>query len=236
MQKEAERLEDIHRSYVLLLDIDGVLTENQQPISDKVRSILGCIQMPVYFVTGNNFTKSIDILGWHSFSGIFCNNGDELRDRYGYLEWVDNFTKPLPKLNLENHTNNCIEWRSPRMVNYSKIGRYATPEERLDHDASWRDEFIAGILAAHKDIEAVKGGSVSVDIYSKGADKSRAAKYINGCNRKFIFIGDKTNPGGNDYPIVEYCSTHKENIALTTTGVHNTIELIEKIKKGELWL
>lgn len=221
---------------VLLLDIDGVLNEPQQPISDDMRAKITMVSfvMPIYFVTGNSFTKSIDILGWHGFAGIFCNNGDELRDKYGYCQWRDDVTPPLPQIDLIYKANNSIEWRSPRFVNYCPIGRYATLEQRAEHVDNWRDLFVSWVTEHFPDVECATGGAVSVDIYSRGADKARAAKYLNEQGYNFIFIGDKTAPGGNDYCIRKYCENNggNKNKVFTSNGTANTMELLDKILSG----
>lgn len=223
------------------MDIDGVLTENQMPISGKIFYILNraMFHYHVYLVTGNSFLKARDILLNAPFCGIFSNSGHDLRDHCGKLIWTDSDVEPLPcgiEEDIRDHLsgfhpqNNHIEWRTPSFVNVSTIGRFATPQQRLEHSASWRDSFIEKIKSSY-DVDAVKGGAVSVDIYSRGADKARAARYVNyvlDCD--FIFIGDKTSPGGNDYPIVSYCEKNKKysNNVLTTTGIENTIEMIEE--------
>jgi hypothetical protein len=221
---------------ILLLDIDGVLNESQRPITDTMRMALSRMRIPIYFVTGNTFTKSVDLLNWHAFAGLFSNNADELRDRFGYKLWEDD-SSPLPK-DLGRYLeavsigaragNNTIEWRSPRFVNYSLIGRFATNEERKEHNNDWRDRFIERITN-HFDVQAVKGGSISVDIFMKGADKSRACKHL---AEPFIFIGDKTSKGGNDYPVVEY-ATKSGDYAFTSTGPDHTMELLDKILREE---
>lgn len=233
-------MEDIHRAF--LFDIDGVLNEPQQPVGAEMRRRLEQLAFHhhVYFVTGNGFTKSIDMLGLDfrapGFKGIFCNNADELRSVTGRLLWRDEVTPPLPQIqghldswSESDDRNNSIEWRSPRFVNFSQIGRFATKEQRQSHDASWRNEFIAEIKHWFG-VEAVIGGQVSVDIYSKGADKSRAGRWLVDLGYKFVFIGDKTAPGGNDYPLFTFCQTTL-NIGLTTTGPAHTMELIEGYAK-----
>lgn len=224
-------------SHVLLLDIDGVLNEPQQPISDEMRAKItwASFRMPIYFVTGNGYTKGIDMLGWHGFAGIFCNNGDELRGSDGHCIWRDEVTPPLPQMDLIYRANNSIEWRSPRFVNYCPIGRYATPEQRAEHTDNWRASFMDSIASAFPGVDCAAGGAVSVDVYSRGADKSRAARYLNEQGYGFLFIGDKTEPGGNDYCIRQYCENNEgnKNKVFTSNGTTNTIELLDKILSGD---
>ena len=228
---------------VFLLDIDGVLNEPQQPVAQDMKMFLESLarRHRVYFVTGNSFVKSIDILGLDfrspGFGGIFCNNADELRSVTGRLIWRDEVTPPLPQITVSmerapmNRCNNSIEWRSPRFVNVSEVGRYASKEERSVASSAWMDDFIFYLKHDLGDefcsIEIAKGGKVSLDIYSKGADKSRAGQWLVDHGYQFTFIGDKTAPGGNDYPLIKFCETTL-NVGLTTTGPAHTMELIER--------
>src|SRR3990167_5287295 len=181
---------------VLLLDIDGVLNEAQQPVSDKMLCALGVAScgLPVYFVSGNGYCKAVDIVRWHGFHGMFCNMADEMRDQYGHKVWEDLETPALGALDSwlsecrdEIHTLGCnsIEWRGSRFLNFCPVGRNASVEQRAAHDVSWRSEFIKNMNRFFPEIEICIGCAVSVDIYSKGADKSRAAKYLNDAGHSF---------------------------------------------------
>ena len=238
---------DIHKK-CFLFDIDGVLCDPQQPISAAMKTAVNSIARTsmVYFVTGNSMTKSIDLLSGVVRDGLFCNSADELRSHSGNLLWTEAGIPPLPPRientlqmlcgNDNNHFGNRIEWRSPRMINFSKCGRFANAEQRASADISWREDAVNLINLMYPEASAVIGGAVSIDIYSKGADKSRAALYVNKfLNKEFVFIGDKTFSGGNDYPIVEYCVNNPANIALTTFGADYTLMLIDKILKRMEW-
>lgn len=224
---------------VILLDIDGVLNEAQQPITLCMQQKLQTISRhrDVYFVTGNSYIKSVDILNGpiSMYAGVFCNNADELRTMRGKLIWQDAETPELPQMQmvicsyLSGQQNNSVEWRTPRMVNVSRIGRFASKDQRKSEKAEWRDQFINLMHASYKGIECAKGGVVSVDIYSKGADKSRAAKWVNNTGRDFIFIGDKTDDGGNDACVKKYCETHTKNICLKSNGPSHTMDLLDEL-------
>jgi len=224
---------------VLILDIDGVVCDSQEKVRQEVieRIVSASFEMPVYFCTGNTFTKSMDMLEWHGMSGIFCLNGHELRDGHGYKVWEDTTTLPLPRSLTSDiicrmdvpMENNAIEWRTESFVNYCPIGRFATIGQRNSHDASWRKGFMETIKTLYPGLEVSAGGKVSVDICSHGANKSRAAKYINECGHNFIYIGDKTAQGGNDYPVVEYVKHKDSNSVLTSTGPSHTMTLIDGV-------
>ena len=239
---EAVKQADI-RDKVFLFDIDGVINEPQQPITEEMRSALLRLSrhFQIYFVTGNTYVKTVDILNGPiaHFSGVFCNNADELRTMRGKLIWRDTETPPVP-VNIEDtlrvllgngvdHGGNRIEWRNPRMLNFSHIGRFASQDMRKAHDASWRHETIDFLKIGYPDVEAVAGGAISLDIYSRGADKARACKYLNDAGKRFIFLGDKTEPGGNDHCVKVYCDSRETNISLTVMSQKHTIEIIEAV-------
>ena len=222
---------------VFLFDIDGTLNEAQQPISPEMHGLLQRLarHYQVYFVTGNTYTKSVDLLAGHikEFAGIFINNADELRTMRGKLIWRDTETPPLPdgverciRTIYDCSARNSVEWRNPRFLNFSKIGRYASHEERIAHDASWRLDAVGYLKFRFPEVQTAIGGSVSIDVHSHGADKSRACKYINDRGQKFVFVGDKTDIGGNDYHVKKYCEEHSENICLQSNGPLTTMKLI----------
>lgn len=237
----------ILKNKAFLFDIDGTLNQSQESLSEETQRSLQRLtcHFPVYFVTGNGYVKSVDMLNgpMAHFSGVFVNNADELRTMRGKLMWQDTETKSLPVeieetlrclLNVngnKEHQGNRIEWRNPRMLNFSHIGRYAPPVMRKAHDASWRHETMDFLKIRYSGIEVVAGGSISLDIYSKGADKFRACKFINNMGKNFIYIGDKTEPGGNDYPVKKYCDASTDNICLTSLGTEHTMEMIEEVLK-----
>ena len=69
-----------------------------------------------------------------------------------------------------------------------------------------RASMVNSINKSFPELEASAGGQISIDIHPKGANKSQAKEWI--LNRydeevKIIFFGDKTMPGGNDYPIAK---------------------------------
>lgn len=116
------------------------------------------------------------------------------------------------------------------MINFSHIGRYAPKESRDAHDSSWRDDHIRAIKALYPDVVVEKGGQISLDIHSAGADKSRAAKYINETLRKdFVFLGDRTEEGGNDYPVKKYCDECPKNVCLQVNSIEDTFAIIDAL-------
>ena len=72
-------------------------------------------------------------------------------------------------------------------------------------------------------IQWVIGGQIGFDIFPIGWDKSYCLNYLNDY-KTIYFIADKTEPHGNDYPLF----IHERITAWTTTGVPNTIEIVNR--------
>lgn len=215
-------------SKVLLLDIDGVVCKPQQKISHEMINVLK--NFDVYYCTGNSYTRAHDLVGGGK---IFCCNGYELREN-GKLFWRDEKSENLdPEIEyfLRDYSRsgygNQIEWRAPSFINYSIIGRYAPWDVRLSHNPFWQED-LSKKIKSRWDV-SVTNGAVSVDIFTVGADKSRAAKWVNDNVGNFVFIGDKTEPNGNDYPIIKYVEKNKNNLAFTSTGPQQTIQILSNL-------
>ena len=77
---------------------------------------------------------------------------------------------------------NHIEDRGS-MVNFSIVGRNCTQEQRdeffkWDEEKGERKKISTFLKHKFKDLDAVLGGQISIDIYSKGMDKSQIFKHI----------------------------------------------------------
>ncbi len=107
----------------------------------------------------------------------------------------------------ENPDGDIIEDRGSQ-VTYSALGQQASPEKKY----AWADknqvakhdlrELVAQQLP---DLEVRLGGSTSIDITRIGIDKAygmrKLIEAINIDQNEILFIGDKLQEGGNDYPV-----------------------------------
>ena len=117
-----------------------------------------------------------------------------------------------------NRYGNHIEDRGS-LLNFSVVGRDCSYEDRIDY-FEWdkkngeREVIAQYITDQWKDIDAVIGGQISIDIYPKGNDKSQVLDAIKQHQiphiDEYIFIGDKMEEGGNDYPLARLMDD-KEN-------------------------
>ena len=135
-------------------------------------------------------------------------------------------------------TGNHIEDRGS-MVNFSMVGRNCSLQERKDYFkydelTGERQDIAKYIRDTWKDLDAVIGGQISIDIAPKGNDKSQILKHIRDRNivtskDNYIFIGDRTMEGGNDYPLAKLLKDKDRpyGYAYQTEGWEHTMKLLK---------
>ena len=133
---------------------------------------------------------------------------------------------------------NHIEDRGS-MVNFSIVGRNCTQEQR-EHFFKWDEEKgerkKISIFLKHKfkDLDAVLGGQISIDIYPKGMDKSQIFNIIEQerlvKSDEYIFIGDRTEKGGNDYPLAKLMKETDNCKYFQTEGSEQTMEILQLLQ------
>lgn len=169
-----------------------------------------------YLVTGSDYPKTLAQVGEEVIDNakmIFNCCGNEVR--VGKLithasnwkpshELIDALDEELTNSKFPLRTGNHIEIRTG-LVNFSILGRNATVDQRAEY-VKWDNETaerleIAVILEnKFKDIDFMLGGDTGIDIYPTGKDKRQVLEFIKS-EGPVIFFGDKTLPGGNDYPL-----------------------------------
>jgi HAD superfamily hydrolase (TIGR01484 family) len=115
-------------------------------------------------------------------------------------------------------------------VTYSALGQNAPLDLKRHWDRSGKKkEMLAGVLSlALPHLSVRSGGSTSIDITKRGVDKAYGmtvlSKYTNIDYDDMLFIGDRLDEGGNDYPV--------KAMGIKTIQVENhkqTAELIKSI-------
>lgn len=92
-------------------------------------------------------------------------------------------------------------------ITFSGLGQSApTTLKRLwDPDGCKRDKLRAAVQGRIPDLEVRSGGSTSIDITQKGIDKAHGLLMLSellGIELSAMhFVGDRLDPGGNDYPV-----------------------------------
>jgi phosphomannomutase len=204
------------RNYVF--DVDGTLTPSRLPIDKKFEEFFlkWMDGKNVYLVTGSDKDKTIEQVGekiWTKCTRVYQSCGNAVYEKGKLVK--ENKFKLDPELKfilVETLVNskvpvkygNHIEER-PGLINFSTIGRNVPQEIRStyvkwDNKHSERKRICERITKQLPRLEASIGGEISIDIYPKGQNKSQILKDLEG---EIMFFGDKCEPGGNDYPIVE---------------------------------
>jgi len=245
---------------VYIFDVDGTLTPSRRPMEDVFENFFfrWANKNDFYLVTGSDLNKLKEqVPDWilELSQGIFTCSGntyhviedEELTLRYdnkfepsdellGYLQ------KQLITSPYKGRFGTHIENRGS-MLNFSVVGRDCTLEQRLDF-FEWdrmskeRESIANEINSRWPDIQAVIGGQISIDITPVGKDKSQVLEHIQNNSNKtneYIFIGDRTMMGGNDYPLAKLmketndCSVYQAGEPSAENGYIETRNILEKL-------
>ncbi len=209
---------------IYIFDMDGTLTPARQPMTpDFIHRFLPWLKAHLaYVAAGSNYEKVTEQLPpviISSFSGIYSSMGNvfhqkgkeiyrnEIALKKELLQTLERFRR-----NTEYQGklfSNYLELR-PGMLNFSILGRNCPFAERAKYN-EWdavhheRENIVATLNEKFTEYEASVGGKISIDIVTKGGGKSQIAHRVREMypNHKIIFIGDRTNKGGNDYALAE---------------------------------
>ena len=130
-------------------------------------------------------------------------------------------------------TGTFMQYRGS-LLNWCPIGRNAGKYERgqwekIDESSGIRKEYQEKLQSFIKDcnmnVTVALGGSTSFDVYPDGWDKTYGLKYYSG--RDVYFVGDKCQPGGNDWHIYE--KLKPASMSYETTCPEETIEIMQDI-------
>ncbi len=203
-------------SYVF--DVDGTLTPSRQKIDPKFHDWFVEWQKThdSYLVTGSDYIKTVEQVGHEVIDNckmLFNCCGNEAR--VGKLivhasnwnpshELIDALDEELTASEFPLRTGNHIEIRTG-LLNFSIVGRNANKEQREQYikwDEETNERIIISLRLGQKfnDIDFMVGGETGIDIYPTGKDKRQVLDFIKN-DGPVIFFGDKTLPGGNDYPL-----------------------------------
>ena len=121
------------------------------------------------------------------------------------------------------------------MVNFSTVGRNASPAlraayEKWDKDFREREDIVEYITSLYPELEVAIGGTISVDIYPAGKNKSQVVEKIQelyGADVAMVFVGDRNIPGGNDWPLAQHLETMENCHWFQVLSYEETRALIE---------
>lgn len=118
-------------------------------------------------------------------------------------------------------------------VTFSALGQGAAPDVKAAWDPTGERKRLLRDAVARDlpDLEVRSGGSTSVDITRRGIDKAYGMRKLEQSTgiplAEMLFIGDRLDEGGNDFPVV---ATGVPAIAVT--GWRHTVDVIERLLAG----
>lgn len=145
---------------------------------------------------------------------------DEIEDKWK-LQYAEDLTDKQKK-----HVTDVLEkvakelgvWRDKTwgpiiedrgsQITYSALGQLAPPEEKYkwaEENAELKKEFRNRVASQTPELEVRLGGSTSIDITRPGIDKAygmnKLMTEMQISRDDVLFIGDRLEEGGNDYPV-----------------------------------
>ena len=243
---------------IFIFDVDGTLTPSRLPMTKEFQKFFKqwIKKNKFYLVTGSDLPKLQEQMCFYDIEaeGIFTCCGNQfwkpdpsIVNTSAELIYDNKFemTNKL-KSSLEvmlmssqypHRYGNHIEDRGS-MVNFSVVGRNCTQEQRekyyeWDKEKGERRKMSIFLKNKFKDLDAVIGGQISIDIYPKGNDKSQVLNVIEQERlvppSEYIFIGDGIENGGNDYPLAELMDNTPICDWYHTKGWEHTKEILESL-------
>ena len=237
---------------IFIFDIDGTLTPSRLQMTEKFAKFFDkwSSKNKYYLVTGSDLDKTkeqLPIAYVDRAEAIFTCCGNEM--------WKDDELIYDNKFELTSKLKNTLEvvlMSSPypyrygnhiedrgSMVNFSIVGRNCTQEQRedffkWDNEKGERKKISTFIKHKFKDLDAVIGGQISIDIYPKGNDKAQVLDIIEQERLvkpdEYIFIGDGINNKGNDWPLAKLMLTKKDYCSsYQTDGWKETQKILENL-------
>jgi HAD superfamily hydrolase (TIGR01484 family) len=235
---------------VYLFDVDGTLTHPLAEIDEEFADVflmwLRGGHKIVYLVTGSDIAKTkkqifpsfIDQCeGIFTCSGnVFYSKGNKIYENVLQIpeDLIENLELYLDISSWREKQGTHIELRSG-MVNFSTVGRDASPAMR-DAYSKWdainreREDIVEYLKDLHPDLEVSIGGTISVDIYPAGSNKGQVIEKLeeaHGSDVNMIFVGDRNEPGGNDWPLAERLETREGSQWFQVNCYEETRALIE---------
>ena len=237
---------------IYIFDVDGTLTPSRLQMTKEFSKFFEkwSNENKYYLVTGSDLDKTKEQLPI-----AYIDRAEALFTCCGNQMWRDDELIYDNKFELTSKLKNSLEvvlmssqypYRYGNhiedrgsMVNFSIVGRNCTQEQR-EHFFKWDEEKgerkKISIFLKHKfkDLDAVLGGQISIDIYPKGMDKSQIFDVIKQDRlvepSEYIFIGDRTEKGGNDYPLAKLMKETDNCKYFQTEGSEQTMEILQLLQ------
>ena len=244
---------------IYIFDMDGTLTPSRREMTPDFEEFYSrwAKHHTFFLVSGSNLEKIKEQVPQYILDmseGVFTCGGNQLW-LGGKLSYNHEFKPEKDLINflkekLSNspypvRAGNHIEDRGS-MLNFSIVGRDCSLEERLEYfeyDVHSNERSIISdeIINKWNNLDAVIGGQISIDITPKGMNKSQVLSEVKKfySDDRYIFIGDRTMEGGNDYPLAkimneqENCTVFQAGAPSAEDGYKDTQIILEKLVRYE---
>jgi phosphomannomutase len=244
---------------IYIFDMDGTLTPSRREMTQDFEEFYSrwAKHHTFFLVSGSNLEKIKEQVPQYILDmseGVFTCGGNQLwlggklsyNHEFKPEEDLINFLKEkLSNSPYPVRAGNHIEDRGS-MLNFSIVGRDCSLEERLEYfeyDVHSNERSIISdeIINKWNNLDAVIGGQISIDITPKGMNKSQVLSEVKKfySDDRYIFIGDRTMEGGNDYPLAkimneqENCTVFQAGAPSADDGYKDTQIILEKLDRYE---
>ena len=236
--------------------MDGTLTPSRREMTPDFEIFFSewASNHTFFLVSGSNLEKIKEQVPQYILDlskGVFTCGGNQLwlNNKLSYNhefkpsdELINYLNDELKNSRYHIRAGNHIEDRGS-MLNFSIVGRDCSLDERLDYfeydvRTQERTNIARQIILKWDNLDAVIGGQISIDITPKGMNKSQVLKEVKKFyqNEEYIFIGDRTMEGGNDYPLAKImnetlnCSVFQAGEPSAEDGYKDTQIILEKLR------
>jgi phosphomannomutase len=240
----------VDASVVFVADMDGTLTPARLPMTKEFSEFFeSFVERNIfYIVTGSDLKKVQEQVPekiLNKMTGVYCSLGNEFYQN-GRLVYKKEFSPSddlIDRLNQYRLNTqypgvlyqNYIECRIG-MVNFSPIGRDC-PQSARDDYKRWDDvhheraKIAQELSETYPQYDISLGGNISIDIVPHGFGKEQVATQIRGKypNKKIVFIGDRTEKGGNDYPIARAVLALGNGVVVPVGSDLDTLKFLKEL-------
>lgn len=233
----------MHHNTTWIFDIDGTLTSPQESIDKKFQQFFlqWIPQKRVVLVGGSSYESIVQQIGkeicenveyvcacqgnsqWHHGQEVYTQDWQPPHEVIQFLhEALDD--SPYPE-RYGSHVN----YRQG-MINFSIIGRNATPEQRrayilYDLDTLERRHIMMRFNERFPFYASI-GGQISIDITPSTGTKAQILSWI---PAPVIFFGDALSPIGNDYHIGQEIMRRQIGGVFSVSSWQNTWEYLQQL-------
>ena len=237
---------------LVAFDLDGTLAESKAPISDEMvemlEKLLTMAQVCVITGGGESQLRSQVANRLTTVTGLHlmptCGTRYLVRNKRHWAVQYSEDISTIDSRRISRTIQECAEelniWekrpygdiieRRGSQVTFSALGQEAPLDEKLawDPDGSKKIALRDAVAEKLPNFEVRCGGTTSIDITRSGVDKAygiRKLSMVTGISTgEMLFIGDRLDSNGNDYPVIFTGAT-----CIEVSGPEETLGVIKDL-------